>query len=81
LCRPTRPLSVSSSPMRLPLLLESASNTMLTHRGRIANGASTATVPTRRRNGRLGQASPAASYRYLHAVAGRDAEIAAAQVV
>ena len=44
----------------------------------MANGSSTATVPTRRCNGRLGHASPAASHRYLHAVAGRDAEIAAA---
>jgi hypothetical protein len=28
---------------------------------------------------RLGHASPAASYRYLHAVDGRDAEIASAR--
>jgi integrase len=48
----------------------------LRHTGQTLAAATGATIKDLMR--RLGHASPAASYRYLHAVAGRDAEIAAA---
>ena len=46
------------------------------HTGQTMAAATGATVKDLMR--RLGHASPVASYRYLHAVDGRDAEIAAA---
>ena len=48
----------------------------LRHTGQTLAAATGATVKDLMR--RLGHASPVASYRYLHAVDGRDAEIAAA---
>jgi integrase len=48
----------------------------LRHTGQTLAAATGATVKDLMR--RLGHASPAASYRYLHAVDGRDAEIASA---
>ncbi len=48
----------------------------LRHTGQTMAAATGATIKDLMR--RLGHASPAASYRYLHAVDGRDAEIASA---
>ena len=48
----------------------------LRHTGQTLAAATGATIKDLMR--RLGHASPVASYRYLHAVDGRDAEIAAA---
>jgi integrase len=48
----------------------------LRHTGQTLAASTGATIKDLMR--RLGHASPAASYRYLHAVDGRDAEIASA---